>query len=206
MKKFFGIALLIIGGVVAASCTGSDGPQGPPGPPGPPGSGNGNGNGNGIIAVYEKFDVNFVQNKEVPNQSNEYRIEHPIDLGLGDAVFVYFLDGVDKDAPIWTPLPREYNDIVLNINGKEEKSSIKYFYNFGPFNVDLFARGNHDLVNYDKVGQISFTKGLVFRLVYIQADDPKEIKSANNVVPSKRVSYDELVKKYNFKEEDVIKL
>ncbi|MEC4113518.1 hypothetical protein [Myroides pelagicus] len=198
MKKFISAIIALVLGVIAVGCTGPDGPQGAPGVPGP------------LTRVYEKKNVSFQSSQQDPKVSDSYAIEHPYDLGFGDAVMVFFLDGVEDGAPVWTPLPRRYDNLLINVNGQQKRSDLDYYYNLAPFYIDLFARGEDNLMYFDKVfgknGSLSYIKGLTFRFVYILGEDPIQLKSTNSISSQPTMSYEEVVKKYNIKEEDVINL
>lgn len=189
MKKLGIIVAFIAGALFLGSCEGPTGPEGRPGD---------------VFygKVFEKKGVNFDRSND--RTESDVSIGHPYELGLGDAIFVFYKDGTDSNNnPIWTPLPRKYETEVLD--GRTKRlAAIEYFYNFTPASVDIFARSEDPLRLFHENQKLSFTDNLTFRLVYVYGDNPINIRSksaSNSERESKEnLSYDEVINKYHLQD------
>lgn len=192
MKKLGLIVAFITGALFLGSC---EGPTGPDGRPGDVFYGR----------VFERNGVNFDRSNN--RTQSDISIQHPYDLGRGDAVFVFYKDGTDaNNNPIWTPLPRKYETEITD-GAIKRKSTIEYFYNFTPGSVDIFAKSEDALRFFHENQALSFTDNLSFRLVYVYGDDPVTIRSNAQSLDDRESkesqSYDYIINKYHLQDAKV---
>ena len=178
MKKIFLLFVAVAGLITFQSC---EGPQGPPGPPG-------GGGGSNEVAVYE-VEANL-------NRNNNYEATFGFKPALLDAdlVLVYRLDGVDNKIDVWRMLPQTY------YIGSNE---IDYNFDYTKLDFRVFLESTS--TNPDAIDNGYWTNNQVFRAIVIEGyfGDTKRTASLTDET---RLDYESIVKKYNIKESDVIRL
>lgn len=153
-----------------------EGPQGPPGYDG------------AVPAVYE-VETHL-------NRNNGYEATFGFKPALNDAdlVLVYRLDGVDNKVDVWRMLPQTY---YVGTN------EIDYNFDYTKFDFRVFLESTS--TNPDAIDNGYWTNNQIFRAVVIEGyfGDTKRTAS---VTDETRLDYESIVKKYNIKESDVIRL
>lgn len=142
-----------------------------------------------VSTVYE-VEADFLPSN---NFEGVFKFSSP--LYDGDQVFVFFLDGVDKGVDVWRPMPQTY--YIGNY-------VITYNYDFTIRDFRVFIES--DAANPDLIENGAWTRGQVFRAVVLNGNLGYTAKSSGDAVLPKNIEYETLVKNYNIKESDIVKL
>ena len=153
-----------------------EGPQGPPGYDGV------------VPAVYE------VETHLNRNNGYEAIFEFKPALNNADLVFVFRLDGVDNKVDVWRMLPQTY---YIGAN------EIDYNFDYTKFDFRVFLESTS--TTPDAIDNGYWTNNQIFRAVVIEGYFG-DTKRAASVIDETRLDYESIVKKYNIKESDVIRL
>ncbi|MBB1140405.1 hypothetical protein [Myroides sp. WP-1] len=197
MKKLMLLFAVVIGSLVTVSCEGPRGPQGAPGPEGPEGV---------VLGKVYEYHLNFNQNLNA-NIAGQV-VKHPIKVYFGDTVMIYVLDGTDKDKnPIWSPLPMRY---FVQDNATQKDEELEYIYNFGLQDFEIVARATAPLGLFNGTPgsdkDPGYVTNMIFRVVYIAGKDPIQMKANAVGGEDKKLSYEELLLKYNLTKAPVQKM
>lgn len=184
MKKLLLILTVLVGAAFTISC---EGPQGPPGRPGPT-----------ILPAVREIKIDFNENTSKDN----YHYTNPVKVYIGDAILVYFLDGSTNNGdPLWRQLPANYTITENNVT-----NSIEYYSTWSLSTTTITADATTQLGWFRNTHAGNFTKGMIFRIVYIPGDDPVQGFGQHKISAEQAsLSYEEAVKKYNLQDVKVIR-
>jgi hypothetical protein len=144
MKKIS--LVLILMGLLIASC---EGPSGPPGPQGPSGV-----SGTNILGQTYEYTASFTTANNF-----SYLINLPVTIYNSDVILAYIQwDLASSGNPIWRPLPQT---IMFN-NGDQ----LIYQYDFTKNSIQLFLDSNFNLNTLES----SFATNQKFRFVVVPSD------------------------------------
>lgn len=186
MKKLLLILTVLVGAAFTTSCEGPSGPQGPPGPTEYP--------------YVSEISINFNEN----SNHTDYSYKHPVRYYKGDNILVFILDGSLNNGkdPIWRPLPASY-DVTKN----GQTNTINYFNTFDPYQTTIFVntKDNVNLGWFSDSPVGSFTRDMVFRIMYLPGSDPVSAFSVKDTTANTPLSYEEAVEKYNLQNIEVVR-
>ena len=153
MKKIS--LVLILMGLLIASC---EGPSGPPGPQGPSGV-----SGTNIVGKTYEYTASFTTSNNF-----SYIINLPVTIYNSDVILGYILWGTENGNPIWRPLPQT----IMFDNGDQ----LIYQFDFTKSNLQLFLDSNFNLATLEN----SFAINKTFRFVVVPADFANKISKNLN--------------------------
>lgn len=140
-------------------------------------------------AVYD-INVNLIRNSD-----DYYGYNQPFNQPMlgQDIVLVYRKNNPGSNAPIWEPLPKSYFF---------DEGTMDYTFNFTTADVQIDLRSDFSItLKEDNNFKANFVNGQTFRVVLVPAVYGNN-KNANAAALSK-MSYEEVIKKYNIDDKKV---
>jgi len=173
MKKFLPLLLLLVTSVLIFSCK----------------------DDNDDVQVQVDYPTVYDLNLNLIRNSDDYygfnqRFDRPM-LGQ-DIVLVYRKNNPGSNTPIWEPLPKSY---FFN------EGTMDYTFNFTTADVQIDLRADFNMtIKEDNNFKANFINGQTFRIVLVPAVYGN--KNANTT-DLHRMSYEEVIKKYNINDSKV---
>ena len=178
MKKFWPLLILLISSLFIISCDNSD---------------DNDSNNNNVNVEYPAvFDLTFNFTKV-----NDFTYYYPHDFSgmlSQDIILVYRRDYDNNNAPYWQSLPKTYY---------VDNGSLEYNYNFVTNNVQINLDSSFNLSAATSDIKSRYMNNQTFRVVLV----PTIYGNKNaNVADLHKMSYEDVIKKYNINDSNVTTL
>ena len=176
MKKFLPLVLILISSIFIFSCKDDD---------------------DDVVVDYPTvYDVNLNLIKDPSSNSlYHYTVQFNRSLLNQDIVLVYRKNNPSANSPIWEPLPTTYYFSGGN--------SMDYIFDFTTADVQLTLDASFDLTVQDGLFNNTYLNGQTFRIVLVPAVFGGKNSNTSDL---SKMSYEEVIAKYNIDDSKIGKL